>query len=828
MSDITIHLIANAHIDPVWLWNWREGLNEGLITVRTILDLMDEYGELTFIRGEAAIYQHIERYDSQTFRRIVHRFEEGRWDVVGGTYVQPDTNLPSTETLNRHFTVAQQYFNSRFGRPARVAWATDSFGHSAGLPEILASSGITGFAFNRPSKEILPLAEPAFWWEGPGGSRVLAYRPPVGWYGCERDEIGRRLDDVLVNSCFSELKNVGLFYGLGNHGGGPSRRHLNDIRRWAAAHPDVRIVHSGLHRLFDSLLEEICAHGEGYVPILRGELNFCLRGCYVSGAKFKFGYRKAESGVLRAEKTNAIINGFFDEPVSDLTEAWESVLFNSFHDILPGTSIESAYEDQTAWLGVGVRHGQKAELDALNLLGSNIDTTVLEPVGDFPAGVSMLVWNSGFEPFDGHVELENCLDYRPILEYKDRPSELPIQILDPDRKPLPFQVVDTENAAFPNIPWRKRVVVPIRVPAMGWNVIEMAWCEGAQASRPTGPTAGAISADAVENGIYKVEAKVGDYHVSILRNGKSIFGEAGFSVATFDDPWGSWGGMAEEIESLDLSNVAERWLISAVKVLEPGPERATLWVRFEGCRSRVDFSFALYREREAVDVSARILWNERATRLKLLMPVGDDAEFAVPGGTVRRVPSGEVPGGSWVRVSGLDGNFGFASDALYGFDCKDGVFRASVVRGGRYAKDGSASASDQPWKPVTDTGELKFRFLFSPGGDQLPQLARELEQSLIVLPVAPTPGKMPRQGSLAAVTPLSILVLTFKPAEDGQGWILRVQETSKIRTRPVLIWRGEELELTDVEAGRIASWRIIETQSGWSAHPVNTGEFVIE
>ena len=150
MAQLIFHLIGNAHLDPVWMWDWREGLNEGLITHRTILDLMDEDGELTFMRGEAAQYEHLERHAPDLFERICTYVKANRWDVVGGTYVQPDKNLPSTEVLLKHFMLSQEYFVSRFGKPARVAWAADSFGHSAGLPEVLVAAGMSGFAFTRP------------------------------------------------------------------------------------------------------------------------------------------------------------------------------------------------------------------------------------------------------------------------------------------------------------------------------------------------------------------------------------------------------------------------------------------------------------------------------------------------------------------------------------------------------------------------------------------------------------------------------------------------------------------------------------------------------
>ena len=310
---ITLHLIANAHLDPVWLWDWREGLNEGIATCRAVLDLMDEFPELTFIRGEAAVYQHIEQHDPATFRRIVRQVRAGRWEIVGGTWIQPDTNLPATETFVRHFHRGQRYFAEKFGRRVRIAWAADSFGHSAGLPDIFAAAGIESFAFTRPYEAQLHLDSPVFWWEGASGGRVLAYRPPMGWYGCERDELPRRLDAVLAAAQQDRLANVGVFYGLGNHGGGPSRRMLRDLRDWCARHPEVRVVHSGLRRLFEALRAERVER-----PVVRGELNFCLRGCYASAARFKFAYRKTEAAVARVERTDTAIAAALARRPADL------------------------------------------------------------------------------------------------------------------------------------------------------------------------------------------------------------------------------------------------------------------------------------------------------------------------------------------------------------------------------------------------------------------------------------------------------------------------------------------------------------------------------
>ena len=343
MKKLTFHLIVNAHLDPVWLWDWREGLNEGITTVRTILKLMERNPDMTFIRGESAIYEHVQKTDPESFVRIKKLVNEGRWDVVGGSYIQPDTNMPATETLIRQFTVGRNYFKEQFGRMPTAAWAADSFGHAAGLPEILMAAGMDSFAFTRPTAEVVKISHPAFWWEGPSGARVLGYRPPAGWYGCEGNGVGQRMDELLKSlEYYPAQQNVGCFYGVGNHGGGPTQLQLEHIRSWAKAHPEVEVIHSGLHRLFAALREEEKERGKPF-PTHRGELNFCLRGCYSSVAKFKFPYRRTEAQLFRGERTAAIIAAAQGDQGADLTDAWKSVLFNSFHDILPGVEHRAGF-----------------------------------------------------------------------------------------------------------------------------------------------------------------------------------------------------------------------------------------------------------------------------------------------------------------------------------------------------------------------------------------------------------------------------------------------------------------------------------------------------
>ena len=428
---------------------------------------------------------------------------------------------------------------------------------------------------------------PAFWWEGPGGSRILAYRPQVGWYGCEREEMTKRLDANLEAAIKSPLGAVGIFFGLGNHGGGPSRRHLDEIAAWAKQHSNVNVVFSGLHKFFDALRREVSKQPGDFLPVHRGELNFVLRGCYSSLAKFKFAYRKTENILQRAETTDAAIRGLGVSPErstkklgraahatnATLDKAWHGLLFNSFHDILPGSSIERAFDEQLAEIG-GCRHAAaEVEFAALNSLASRIDTTVHVPHGDMPSGVALLVWNPHPYPFRGPIELEASLDYRPIWKYHKNVDALPVRLTAPDGSDVPYQLVDTEHHSMTELAWRKRAIVDAQLPPFGWNVFEMAYDEHADLALLSTDVA-ARNNNEITNGVYTVRAAVGSPGIEITRYGQKIFDAHGLGAITVEDPWGSWGGMAEEKESLDLSTVRHQWTIKDVHILERGPLRA--------------------------------------------------------------------------------------------------------------------------------------------------------------------------------------------------------------------------------------------------------------
>jgi alpha-mannosidase len=237
-----------------------------------------------------------------------------------------------------------------------------------------------------------------------------------------------------------------------------------------------------------------------------------------------------------------------------------------------------------------------------------------------------------------------------------------------------------------------------------------------------------------------------------------------------------------------------------------------LWVHYDGGHSRLDLRVSLAQQREAVDVDARLFLNERSARVKLVMPCGArQAEFDVPGGHVTRGELGEVPGGRWVRTPML----GFASNALYNFDLKNGALRATLARASRYACDLTLKAADQPWLAAADAGELRFKFLLSPGDDQLPILARQLEEPPIILAVPASPGELPRTGSFLQLQPEGLRILSLRTATNGD-LLLYVQEINGQPASPRIKWLGRMLKPDKIEASQIAAWRLGRRENDWN------------
>src|SRR5438105_4479817 len=372
MSDKTLHMIGNAHLDPVWLWQWPEGFQEVKATFRSVLDLMKEYDDFLFTASSAALYQWIEQNDPAMFEEIKQRVAEGRWEIAGGWWIEPDCNVPSGESLVRQGLYGQHFFRDKLGVTATVGYNVDSFGHSAMLPQILRKSGMTSYVFLRPQPHELGLPSRLFWWESDDGSRVLACRIPY-----EYCTWGRELHQH-VRKCMAELKapldELLCFYGVGNHGGGPTRENLRSIRELDRDPALPALSFSTPTRFFESL-----RHKDVPLPVVHDELQHHARGCYSVHSGVKQWNRRAENLLLTAEKFAVLARHCTGLPYpSDFGRAWKDVLFNQFHDILGGTSIEPAYTDARDSYGEAITIATRHLNNAVQALAWHIDVEPCE------------------------------------------------------------------------------------------------------------------------------------------------------------------------------------------------------------------------------------------------------------------------------------------------------------------------------------------------------------------------------------------------------------------------------------------------------------------
>jgi alpha-mannosidase len=715
-----IHLIPNAHLDPVWLWRVDEGLQAGIATVRSVVSLMREFPRLTFIRGESLIYETTQRYDPETFQAIRAFVEDGRWEIVGGNVVQPDMNLPGTAAMRKQFEMGKRYFRETFGVDVKVAWAADAFGHSGGMPDLLSEAGFDCFACTRPFQGQLPLDRPAFWWRGLGGATLLSYRPrDCGWYGCERDEMPKRLDAVLNEASDCAMDNVACLFGLGNHGGGPTRWHLRDIDAWAAAHPEVEVRYSTLSQLFAALREEVASKGDAFLPYHTGELGFCLRGTYASDAQLKFAFRRAQADVQRTDALQQLTPG----QQSHTTPLWRELLINSFHDILPGTLVRSAHDEQMNAIAAVSHQAREIDRDRLFRLATEVisqaDHWPAPQDVDSPAAVPVLVVNP--HPFEVRslVDAEVCLDDRPIFSIKSDPQRPPVRVRDSVGRQIAAQTMAHEHDFLPKYAWRARALFPVTLGPRSSALFHL----------DLDPSPTPLPEPSRR---YVVHCKTGDSHIRVTRDGANWLGE-GLRLAMYRDDSGSWGDFKDAARSCPLATASQLFIVEEIHE-RPGPLCDETLVSLRAGRSTARIRFTLDHAIDHLRASVELFSAEPHARVRLELPASDNADYEVPGGVQPRSPAGDVPGLRWVRTR----DWTLLTDALHCFEQIDGHLAATVCRTVPFATERDDASPGMPEAPLMDMGLHRFNFVVTPERrvEAIDPLATLLDQPVYVLPIA--------------------------------------------------------------------------------------------
>ncbi len=328
-KKLTVHVILNSHLDPIWLWGYGNGIDEVIATARSACDLLDDFPEIHITRGEAWFYEMLEKHDPATFKRVQQHVRDGHWHIVGGWYVQPDCNLASPETYAMHSKISGAYFQKKFSvGPCQTGYNVDSFGHGAYLPDFYTAAGMKNYMFMRPGEHEKSLPANLFRWRSPNGNELLASRIFPAYASSPLCLL--KFLQMNIENADRSIGHSAFFCGVGDHGAGPTRteiallkEHWNDWKD-----QNVELVFSHPDAYFDAVRPHIAK-----LPVIVGELQYHAIGCYTATAEIKRAMRETENQLIEF--------GHLLSP-SEREKCWKRLLFATFHDVLAGSSIASA------------------------------------------------------------------------------------------------------------------------------------------------------------------------------------------------------------------------------------------------------------------------------------------------------------------------------------------------------------------------------------------------------------------------------------------------------------------------------------------------------
>ncbi|NLG24814.1 MAG: alpha-mannosidase [Clostridiales bacterium] len=758
----TVHMIGNAHLDPAWLWRWQEGYAEALATFRSALDRMDEFPDFVFTCGGAVCYQWVEETDPPMFAEIQRRVAQGRWVIVGGWHIQPDCNAPCGESFARHALYSQRYYRARFGRIAKVGYNVDSFGHNAMLPQILKLSGMDAYVYMRPDdrkEKQYPFPQHAFLWRAPDGSEVATYRIPNGYGSNPFGEVDAKARSTMALA-EADGQDQMCFYGVGNHGGGPTIENLEAIHALMAREQGYKL--SSPDAYFASL-------DASALPVLEGDLQHHASGCYTAHMEIKKLNRMAEARLMAAEKLTALSEQLGRAPEAEgLKNAWEQVLFNQFHDIMGGCCVRDAYDDARESLGEALSASMRVMNRANQWIAWNIDTSQGLPVVNNKH--DFRIWERDDRGFPVTI-------FNPHGWAIDAPIELGVRVAgvtDENGAPIATQRVRNQVTNGAEDKWHNMIVA--QLPPLGWRTY---W-------------------------LYKNAEKPAE-RVRALSASETRL-ENDFLIAEFDSQSGAMTRLYDKREGMELLARPSRALVideehcdtwshavfsfrdeagefgdARLDLIEMGEVCARLRVRATYGASQLTLTYAIYRDKPGLFVGGFVNWQEKHKMLKLCYPTpfssGVDMA-AIPYGLLERAADGkEQPMRGWVMLKQGAAGLGVATDWCSAYDAMDGELRLTVLRSPIFA-DHFGVRDDHC--EFTQQGEWTFKLALSGGVD-----TAFVQREAAALACPPERvvgtyhgGALPQCGSGFVCDAEALRLTVVKRSEDGAATIVRLNESA--------------------------------------------------
>jgi alpha-mannosidase len=780
LQQFKIHAVGNSHIDMAWLWPWTETVEVVRNTFQSVLDLMREYPDFKFTMSSARTYEWIEEKYPDMFKEIEQRVKEGRWEVIGGMWVEPDLNMPDGESLTRQILVGKRYFQSRFGIDVKIGWNPDSFGYNWQLPQIYKKSGMDYFVTQKLlwAHEFTTFPYKVFWWQAPDGSRLLTYFPHDYAGGIDGPALGKDLSiwaPSIYGPKLGDTPEIMHLYGVGDHGGGPTREMLDHAGFLMSRNVVFPKFELGTARDFFSDFEKKIPTLN--VPTWNGELYFQYhRGVFTTQAETKRRIRRSEETMLNAEKfaSLALLDGR-PYPQEEMNRAWKRLLFDHFHDIMPGSGIGVNYLDARRNLRDVRRTGREIIDRSTAEIAAQINTQ-----GN---GIPVLVFNPLSWPREDVVELETQLP-GPAKQ---------IAVSDSKGKPAAAQLLSIDPQTH-----RARFLLLANAPALGYNT----YFVRAVTSPVQLTTSLKASADTLENELIrlKIDSQTGCITSLLdkLKNqealappetntGGSKNAICGNLLQAFVDKpkqWDAWNIDADfENQHWDIDKADE------VKLLENDPLRAVIRIKKHFQNSTFIQDVTMYSSVPRVDVNMQAEWHEKHILLKVAFPLSahsQKATYEIPYGTVERPTTRntpaeqaqfEVPANRWADISDPAQGFSLLNNCKYGYDAKGNVLRLSLLRSPEWPD------------PQADEGHHEFTYSLYPHAATWKEALTirqgyELNYKLLTMPTEAHQGSLPGEHSFVQVQSDNVVLTAVKKAEDDNTLILRFYE-----------WAGKESDV---------------------------------
>ena len=767
------YLVGNAHLDPVWQWQWQEGSAEAKATIRSALDRMEEFPEFIFVCSSASVYQWVEEFAPEMFEEIQQRVKEGRFIVVGGWHVQPDCNMPSGEAFARQSLYAQRYFHDKLGVTAKVGYDVDSFGHNYMLPQILKKSGMDSYIMMRPDPNEKKLEHDIFEWVSPDGSSVTTCRilDPYCFNFDELEKLEQRFIFLEENEK-TDFDALPLFYGVGNHGGGPTIKNLETLRAFKEKHPDAELIYSDVHDFFDFIRAS-----DKEIPELHDDLQHHAAGCYATVTKVKDGIRRAEVNLSAAENYGVLAGKLCGKKPKnkELAEAWKNVCFCHFHDSMDGCSIMEVYDDTDYMLGQAKNTAAVEENNALQTISWAIDTP------DSEKGLPVVVFN----PHGFDVD-------QLVLVNKMAP-----QVFDCEGNEVPSQRVHSTTM---ECYWREDTLFKAHVPALGYAVYYLRgklpqYNEDREGVDPN-PGKSDVKATAwggymtanehggtvLENDIYRIRFELYSGYITSWvdkRTEKEIITKRAAVPTVIDEYYHDTWSHAKNFFTDEMARFSD----AKITVIENGPVRATVKVVSRYNDSTLTQYFSLTSGSDKLEVKAHVDWHEKYKMLKMAWPMAVEnpkAYYEIPFGVIERPADGEEePGLMWTAVKGDNGGYALVNNNTYSSSVKDGTIYQTILRSPIYGDHGGPRTEESEF---TEQGRFNFKYVLMPVGDEWTPVTRQ--GKMLNKPVTNIIETW-HKGYLSDkpyaginIDKDNVMLSAIKRSEDNTGLIIRVYEVT--------------------------------------------------